>query len=265
MTRTLQYHGQPLRMLRAPGFCLLERRYEGRSSLPSHGHADAHLCLVLEGLYEEQIGSDFAQRLPSSLIYYAPNLEHSESHYTPGRHFLINVNAGWLADQGLQLSTTIAQRSHGPAVRLAIKLYEMMVSNSHLDATEVLRRLLALLVEPETPRGPRFAWIHTITRQLREDLHCTSLVELAKIVRLHPSHVARSFHTSVGCSIGAYRRRLQVERACYAITHGSEPLLSIALAAGYSDQSQMCREVKRATGSAPMELRETGKRKRPGG
>jgi AraC family transcriptional regulator len=81
------------------------------------------------------------------------------------------------------------------------------------------------------------------------------LAQLAAELDVHPVHLARAFRDHFGVTIGAYARRLRVERARRLLLHGDEPLARVAVAAGFSDQSHMTREVRAALGTTPARLR----------
>jgi AraC family transcriptional regulator len=57
------------------------------------------------------------------------------------------------------------------------------------------------------------------------------------------------------CTVGEYVRRLRVEYACRQFARTGAPLVDIALAAGFCEQSQLTRTFKRVTGFTPAEYR----------
>jgi AraC family transcriptional regulator len=105
--------------------------------------------------------------------------------------------------------------------------------------------------EPQPPR-----WL----KQARDLLHAEfsqnlSLPEIALAVGVHPVYLARQFRKHYHCTIGEYVRRLRVECACREITQSDTPLIEIAAAAGFYDQSHFSRTFKRLTGLTPAEYR----------
>ncbi len=75
--------------------------------------------------------------------------------------------------------------------------------------------------------------------------------ELAAAVRLSPSHFARAFRRSAGCSPHHYMLQRRVERAKEQMRSSDAPLAQIALACGFSDQSHFTRCFKRCAGETP--------------
>jgi AraC family transcriptional regulator len=98
--------------------------------------------------------------------------------------------------------------------------------------------------------------------QAREMLHARfaenlTLSEVARVVGVHPVHLAQMFHKTYNCTVGEYMRRLRIEYACHELATSQKPIVDIALAAGFCDQSHFTRTFKRSTGLAPSQYRET--------
>jgi AraC family transcriptional regulator len=54
-------------------------------------------------------------------------------------------------------------------------------------------------------------------------------------------------------------RKLRIEFACRRLTNTDAPLVEIALAAGFADQSHFSRAFKRETGRSPAEFRKSAR------
>jgi AraC family transcriptional regulator len=77
------------------------------------------------------------------------------------------------------------------------------------------------------------------------------LAELAQEAQVHPGHLARAFRRHFRTSLGSYVRGLRLEWAAGRLLGSEESLASIALAAGFADQSHLTRAFKRFTGVTP--------------
>ncbi|NIJ35112.1 helix-turn-helix domain-containing protein [Sphingomonas oligoaromativorans] len=75
--------------------------------------------------------------------------------------------------------------------------------------------------------------------------------DLASAVRLSPSHFARAFKRTMGCSPHHYLLRRRIECAKERMRTTGEPLAQIALAYGFSDQAHFTRCFKRHEGETP--------------
>jgi AraC family transcriptional regulator len=108
-------------------------------------------------------------------------------------------------------------------------------------------------------RPPR--WLEQTKEMLHESfLEPLTLSGIAETVGVHPVYLASVFRRYYRCSVGEYKRRLQVEFACGEIASTAAPLSQIALAAGYADQAHFSRTFKRFTGMTPTEYRASSRR-----
>jgi AraC family transcriptional regulator len=80
---------------------------------------------------------------------------------------------------------------------------------------------------------------------------------LARDVGVHPVHLAQAFHKSYYCTVGDYVRQLRIEYARHELVASETPIIQIALAAGFCDQSHFTRTFKRIVGVAPSQYRES--------
>lgn len=82
-----------------------------------------------------------------------------------------------------------------------------------------------------------------------------SLSELAELAHFSPFHFHRIFRAMVGENVGEYIRRLRLERAAQALTTGGDPVLTIALQAGYDFHEAFTRAFGLAYGRSPSAFR----------
>jgi AraC-like DNA-binding protein len=87
---------------------------------------------------------------------------------------------------------------------------------------------------------------------LEKDL---SVEELASHVGISPSYFARSFRSSVGLAPHSYVMRRRLLRAQELLACTELPLIDIALATGFADQSHLCRRFHEMTGVPPRTFR----------
>jgi AraC family transcriptional regulator len=75
--------------------------------------------------------------------------------------------------------------------------------------------------------------------------------ELAALVKMSPSHFARSFHKSVGLTPHRYVIQCRVAKARELLATTNLPLIEIALTMGFSDQSHFSRRFQELVGVPP--------------
>jgi AraC family transcriptional regulator len=249
-----------------PGIHACESRYQERSCLPVHQHANAHFCFVVDGDYAETVGPEVYHRSTGMVVFYPPGSEHAERHLRAGTHLLLEIEPPWLerAVQSRMEGVTALGPAGGLASLLARRVYEesgMRDAASALVIEGLVLEMLGLAIRAQAPTGgisPR--WL----RVVRDALHAgfrepPSLVELAAQAGVHLAHLTRAFRRQFGCSVGEYARRLRVDYACRRIAETDDPLSVIAADAGFADQSHLTRLVRRHTGHTPGVLRRQGR------
>lgn len=253
--------GRAGRCVSGDGFRAAESSYGAGIGLPKHSHARAHLCLVVSGEYRETLRGATEARGPMTLIYYPPDCPHAEDHAKPGRHFLVEWDADWLDRLGdravLPDGPTVLDRP--TAVFSGLRAFRLLrkEQSEPLELEEALISVLDAIGGDRTPddRLPP-AWLTTVMARLGDlaDEH-HGLFDIADHVRVHPSHLARTFRRFTGCTLGQMRRRFQTREACRRLAGGSDALCHVAVDTGFSDQSHMTRSVREATGFTPSRLR----------
>jgi AraC family transcriptional regulator len=260
------FYGETFRSCRLPSFELSERIYPPRFQTPKHSHKQALFCFVMEGDYTEEYSGKMRECRSSSLLFHPPDELHAEYfHDSGGRSFLIEIEPGWLhrIRDHLKMADTPANFYGGILELLVRKLYQEFIRMDDVSGIVIEGLLLEMLGEASrqfthcTANSPP-RWLN----QAREMLHARfaenlTLSEVARVVGVHPVHLAQMFHKTYSCTVGEYMRRLRIEYACHELATSEKPIVDIALAAGFCDQSHFTRTFKRSTGLAPSQYRET--------
>jgi AraC family transcriptional regulator len=113
-------------------------------------------------------------------------------------------------------------------------------------------------VQPKTEE----AWHEGILRVLvyiQHDLDAELTLEsLAGVARFSPYHFHRIFRALVGETVMAHVRRLRLERAAGRLLGTDEPVVQIALEAGYETHEAFTRAFRTMFGISPSEFRRRG-------
>ena len=133
-------------------------------------------------------------------------------------------------------------------------------------ARMLVLRLAALLGAPEPDW--RRDWSRFSSRTL-EDLvlfidtrlrHAPTVVEMASLCRLSPSHFARKFRLSTGLSLHRFINLRRLQASLGMLQRRSTPLAQMALELGFSSQSHFTRLFREMTGMSPGRYRRLFKR-----
>lgn len=245
-------------------FTLTETAYAAHHQIPRHSHERACFIVVLQGTFSEVYEKRERACEPLTLIFRPPHESHRDRfHDQGGRCLNVEVNEQWLRRVSLysRALDDSADFCGGPFSQLATRLYReyrLMDEASPLAIEGLLLEIVAEATRRSMPSssGGRPRWIgqaeEMIRARYREPL---TLVGIAAAVNTHPVHLSTVFHETYGCTIGEFTRRLRVEFACDQLSGSDEPIIKIALSAGFYDQSHFSRTFKRHTGVTPATYR----------
>jgi AraC family transcriptional regulator len=220
---------------------------------------DTHISIILAvDRSRKLIGADHAARkfLKSTGRRFEPGLTVSEffgCDFTPGRgrrycdvavHLQsCDASSPWLA---LITPPDLGAVQGGGRERLQIH------TRPRLDVLDTG----SIAAEREQPGGLPARMLTSIEEyidlNLEKDL---SVEELASRLGISPSYFARSFRSSVGLAPHAYVMRRRLLRALELLASTDLPLIDIALATGFADQSHFCRRFHQMTGMPPRTYR----------
>lgn len=254
----------------AAGLILTETTYDADLRLPAHSHEHAYFCFVLQGRYDEIYGARSYEKRrrecrTSTLVFHPAGEIHADRFHTSARCFNLHTTACWL--ERLPSSYRSFAREPfdvrgGQPAHLAARLYDEIRCFDQFSALAVEGIALELVAVAsrdaervkQSPKPPR--WLVQAREMLDErNVEKLSLGEIATTVGVHPVHLAREFRRFYHCTTGEYVRACRIESARRQISASDQPLSSIALAAGFFDQSHFTRIFKRFTGMTPHQYR----------
>ena len=256
-----------MRKTHFPQTCLTEAIYPPRLQMPRHGHEPASFSIVLDGGYTETCGRGARECKSSMIVFHPPGETHSVDFGNETVRILsIELNSKW-HEELRDCSHVVNQPTTftGFSLLLARRIYGEFRRIDEFSALIVEGLTLELLGETSRALASTHNW-PTWLRRTEELLHSefldqTSISELADKAGVHPVHLARTFRAKNGCTIGEYKRQLRLEFACRQISSRDLSLAEIALAAGFSDQSNFARTFKNYFGVTPSEYRKSSSKR----
>jgi AraC family transcriptional regulator len=260
------YYGETLRSRKVASFELSERVYSPGYQTPKHTHKQALFCFVMQGNYTETYSGKTRECKSSTLLFHPPEELHAERfHDAGGRSFIVEIAPNWLTQvrEHLAIAESSSEFRGGAFELLGHKLYSEF---SHTDgASPLIIEGLMMEMLGETMRHSAVKQCRNSPRwlqQAKELLHARftenlTLAEVAQNVGVHPVHLAQTFHKIYLCTVGDYVRKLRIDYACHELAASAKPIVEIALAAGFCDQSHFTRTFKRFIGAAPSQYRES--------
>ena len=124
--------------------------------------------------------------------------------------------------------------------------------------TEELLHLIA--VATGQPTGPPRPADQALVAAAREAIiegapESAGLCPLARLLKVSPYRLSRTFSLQMGVSLTRYRNRVRVSRAMDQLAEGEPSLADLAARLGFADQAHLTRTVREHLGHAPTTLR----------
>jgi AraC family transcriptional regulator len=242
--------------------------YAADLHIPPHAHEASFFDFVIEGACTEILGGQTRSRGRSTLAFHPAGEVHSSCWHGPEpRCFQIEV-APSLLDRVRPYAPFVDRPAYYPGGTpnlLAARLYDEFRHADELSplATEGLTlELLAACARQAARQSERRPprWLRSVLDLLREKFsERLTVASMADSVGVHPAHLARVFRRFQGCTVGDHVRQLRVEFACRRLATTDAPLVEIALAAGFSDQSHFSNTFKRLRGESPAAFRKSAR------
>jgi AraC family transcriptional regulator len=253
------------RALQTRSMRLTSSTYPAGACFPAHRHSAAVVSVMLDGDFETDIGARQLRSQPGVAVVEPVEEQHAHRVGTAGaRTVSIEVLPDGADDLLGELRCVLDVPRiafDGNALMLASRLRAEIDAQDR--AAPIAAEGLALELLAALARGKQIhehgavpPWLRTVRELVHESVpDGVSIGHAARVVGLHPVHVARVFHALVGDSFGSYQRALRVRWAAQAIAESDEPLASIALRAGFADQSHFTRMFRRLSGMTPRSYR----------
>ncbi|MGB0513328.1 MAG: helix-turn-helix transcriptional regulator [Wenzhouxiangellaceae bacterium] len=230
------------------------------ADVPEHEHNDAHIVLILNGVYASSARHMPEAAAPMTVVANPPGTAHRDRFLDlPGRYLVIEIQRDlWGSAPG--------QDTNRPAVRMPAETLSLLLSmraSLHQDPADLERRREELVLElcakatgvASVNRRPP-AWLERIRERYHE--HCTRpppLTEAARDAGVHPTSLSRAFRRHYGMTISQWIRNCRIETTARLLARADRPLVEAALAAGFADQAHMSRALRSCTGLTPRSMR----------
>jgi len=228
-----------------------------RAEVPEHVHDWPVLSLFVMGSYlnETEIGESYISG-PSAVFYRARAAHRNTSGAVGFEQIEIEFDPAWIGCRSLPSAPAL--RWIGGATGADVRhLVNTCVRESSEDR---LRRALQqfLASANQQPQREPAPWVGTITQRLKENAGL-KVSELAKDVERHPSWAGSVYRQATGESVHQTAARYRVELATCLLRETEQSFASIALDAGFCDQSHMNRSFMRLLGRSPAVIRQDGR------
>ena len=232
--------------------------------LARHYHDRACLTVVLRGSFVEQFANRPVDCRPGGLLLKPAGESHSDE-FAGSTQIIIEPDGqaakkldgadrafGEVSYSRNALAAALGERIAGeldvddPFMPLAVEGLALELLADGFRAGVRVRR-------SSSPAPP--AWLARVRDCLDDERRRMTLTELARVAAVHPAYLARVFRRCYGESIGRYARRSRLDWVARQLLESDEPLSSIAISAGFADQSHQTRSFRAHRGCTPGRYR----------
>lgn len=254
--------GRILQERSVAGFQIVERVYDRDTYALTLAHEHAYLAITLQGSWEFQAQGRTLRCKPWTVVYCPPGEVHSiASPVTAASCLHIEISPEFLAQlKEYRGADELLFCAEGRACWVAGQIFPEFrsgESSSDLVLEGLILQLCAeVLRTPVQESEPRPAWVRQADRLICERFRePITLADIAAQVGVHPVHLSREYRRHYHMTIGERIRSLRVEFACQQIATTEAPLVEIALACGFSDQSHFTVTFRNYCGASPSAYR----------
>lgn len=248
------------------GFSICESWYQPDQDIPQHLHELTYISIVLRGSYTEYCESLRSDVQPGQVIFHLAGESHSNRFHKAGGQVLnLELSPGFLerltesrgipANRRRLLNTPYTLQL---GLRLRKEFAETDITSSLAIEGLTMELMAEIFRERIVHDRPRHSkWLDDVMEILNDRYNQRiTLDDLAASVSVHPVHLARAFRKRYLCSVGNHIRKLRIEAACRELLNSDQSISEVALRTGFSDQSHLCRAMKRYAGISPGHLRQ---------
>jgi AraC family transcriptional regulator len=239
----------------AAGLTISTTLHPPGGALPRHTHERAYFCYVMRGRFDEISGSASHRCGAGTLVYHPSGDVHADRFAAATRCLNIELPQDWEDGAG-RLIAACRQREQrsGPQLSmLAQRLHGELLRDDAASGLALHGLVLELAAEWsrfETSPGRAPLWLAEAVRIVRAEFRGNiELRQVAARVGVHPVQLSRTFHRVWRMTMTEFVSRLRVDFAAHLLEKSTLPLSTIALEAGFADQSHLSRVFRRYAGT----------------
>ena len=222
--------------------------------VPEHAHDWPVLSIFVLGGYLNQ--TEFGRRVidsPSAVFYRAGSAHRNTALSAGFEQIEIEFDPAWLGCTAIA-STPVAHWIGGYAGSMARSLAHYCSGAIQAAGIRIAISQFIATVRGAQERADA-PWVDVVSQCLRQDASL-KVHELAKKVGRHPSWLGAAFRQATGEGLPEAAARFRVESASRLLRETDQSYASVALEAGFCDQSHMNRSFRRVLGRLPTAVRQ---------
>lgn len=227
-----------------------------------HYHENAYFTFLLTGNSLDGNKKTTHEFSAGSLLFQNwqdPHYNAKSKQYTRGFH--VEMEPSWFAAFGIPTNIVEGSiRISNPSLIVLMynvfKEMKLFSGGSQLAIDALLVQLFGTLTREKLSSESRMpAWVNVIKEALHASPESWKLIDLAKLVNVHPVHLSRHFPKYFNATLGDYIRIIKVQKALSLLPEKYMSLTEIAAECGFADQSHFIRSFKDYHQLTPLHYR----------
>jgi AraC family transcriptional regulator len=223
-----------------------------------HCHINPHISFVLKGGCSERKKNQY-ERLPGRITFYQAGEPHQILNMFQSVHINLEMTEDFLRQSGFAEASFGSTLDKTPDARLLmLGVYRELSADDVFSHTSIHMLLLGFLNRAQCWREEKQHpnWIKKVHEVMNDRWNETlKLEDLAHMAGVHPVTVSTYFPIYFSCTLGAYMRKLKIERALELLKTPGISLTEVAYDCGFFDQSHFTRTFKQLTGFLPAQYK----------
>lgn len=209
-----------------------------------HVHAEAHFMFVTGGVFRTSADRTNPQ-VASPLIFNPAGTFHRDAFESDrGAFFTVTISGELSAGAPVQLD--------GIRERALVRRLMREAGDWDGDSEAIVEQVCLDLLDRQRCDARRPIWLARAEEML---ISPASVTEASHHVGVHPTHLIRTFRRFHRCTPAEFVRAHRLEQAAQLLARTRQPIVEVALACGFADQSHFTKHFHRAYGVAPGRYR----------
>ena len=235
------------------------------SIIEPHTHEHATFAVMLSGSFDVEFERKTYACAPSCIAVEPGGERHANYIGVQGANVLVLQPAPGeieLWRPFAPLFDQIGFLRHGGIASMAARLVHEIHRPDALSPLAIEGILLDIMVAAtrvgaETRRDTMPPWLYRVQEMLHEEPTASlDATALARTAGVHPAYLSRAFRRFFQCSLGEYARRVRLEWTTERLARSEDSIATIAVEAGFSDQSHLTRCFRRVYHTTPRAYRD---------
>ena len=226
-----------------------------RGEVPEHAHDWPLLSLFVMGSYTNHTETGERSISGPSAVFYAAGAAHRNTAGPDGfEQIEIEFDPAWLRSVQLPRGPVSLWTGGRGAAAAQLLARDCRGDLSEAGLLAALRRFVETVSVSSVTQAKDPEWLEAVTQKLRQD-PARRVSSLARAAGLHPSWLGTAYRRATGEGLLDAASRFRVERAARLLRETDLPSSSVAMDAGFCDQSHMIRAFRRMLGRSPSAVR----------